>query len=114
MGQVNKSCGYYLRSGSRYLIDISPILISSDELSPGGLSSLVRVERQDFVIFKCARGPNGEVGLGSLYPPTQGDKIEWDNQTFAISSMGVDEPPFSHTTSNRERVIVHTVRTGTS
>lgn len=110
MSEVNQSCGYYIRGTSRFQITVGPILIASDELNPGGVSSLVRVERQDFAIWRCDSGPNGEIGLGSFYPPRPGDKIEWDNQTFAASSMGTDEPCFTHTESNRERLIVHTVR----
>jgi hypothetical protein len=113
MSQVNTACALYVRGGIETPIDISPILISPDELNVGGDPSLVHVERQDFVVWKCDRGPDGKIGLGTLYPPRPSDKIVFQGDTFSISSMGMDDPPFIHTTSNRDRLIIHTVRTGT-
>jgi hypothetical protein len=114
MSEVNRSCGSYVGSAGTIPITISPILMSSDELNPGGEPSILRVERQDFVVWVCARGPNGELGLGDSYPPKPGHKILWNNQTFLVSSMGHDEPPYVHVDSDRTRVIIHTIRVALS
>lgn len=109
--EVNQACGIYVRGTIRFPITVSPVLISANEVGPTGDPSQLRVERQDFVVWRCDRGPAGELGLGTHYPPRAGDKIEWGNQTFTLTSMGSDEPPYTHVTSNRERLIVHSVRT---
>lgn len=114
MSQVNTACATYIRGGAEHPIDVSPILISPDELNVGGNPSLNAVERQDFVVWRCDRGPDGKIGLGTLYPPSPAtDKIRFNGDTYAISSMGTDEPPFIHTTTKRDRLIIHTVRIGT-
>lgn len=112
--EVNWECATYVTvDGSEFGIHVSPILISADELSPGD-ASLLRVERQDFVVWRCDRGPKGAKGLGSHYPPSLGDKIRRaDGDEFELTSMGRDEPPYTHVTSERNRVILHTVRTKT-
>lgn len=111
MSQVNNLCATYITGTTQIPVDVSPILISPDELTPGD-SSITRVERQDFGLWKCSHGPNGERGLGSVYPPADGHKIRLaDGSEYVVKAMGFDEPPYIHTTSNRERLIVHTVRT---
>lgn len=86
-----------------YSIEVSPILLSADELSPGN-QSLTRVEYQDFAIDR--------IWLKNLYPPEIGDEVKLlkTNEKFRAASMGIDEPPYQHITSTRERVLVHTVR----
>lgn len=113
MSQNNYEDATYVAGTTQIPIHVSPILISADELNPGGgTPSLVRVERQDFAVWVCQRGPSGECGLGTLYPPAPGHKIvRRDGSEFTLSSMGSDEPPYTHVTSNRNRCILHTVRT---
>lgn len=101
--EINTECVTYIRGGREVLLDASPILMSSDEISPGGVASLIRIERQDFAIDKCKLGP--------LYPPEPNDVIKWNGARYKVSSMGSDEPPYVHVTSNRSRLIVHTIRT---
>lgn len=111
MSQVNNACGTYIRGGLETPIDLSPILISPDELNAGGVDSLTHVEHQDFALWRCDPGPDGKIGLGSLYPPRAGDKIRFKDDIYTLVSMGMDDPVFIHITSNRDRLIVHSVRT---
>lgn len=110
-GEGQPYCLIYIRDGDEYPIDASPILIPSEELSPGDVST-VRIERQDFAIWRCSSGPNGERGLGKLYPPIPDDGLRdpKTGEVFQVMSMGLNEPPYMHTTSSRERLIVHTIR----
>jgi hypothetical protein len=107
MTQTNTVRAVYvgIRSGVTYRIplDVQPILISSDEITPGNASA-TRLEYQDFGIEV--------IHLKNLYPPLEGDKVERldTHERFTAASMGMDEPPFQHTTSNRERILVHTHR----
>lgn len=108
--EVNNECVTLIVGDAEIPLDASPILISADEESPGNVS-LVRVERQDFVVWRCNRGPNGERGLGSHYPPPIGAQIRRSTgEVFQCGAMGSDEPHYTHVTSNRERVILHTTR----
>lgn len=102
--KLNTICLTYVAGNTEFPINASPILLSSDELSPGN-PSLVRIERQDWVVDRC--------DLGGYYPPQVGHKLrnEATGELFALNSMGTDEPPYSHVTSSRNRVILHTVRT---
>lgn len=108
--EVNTECVTLIVGTTETPLDVSPILISADEETPGNLSTM-RVERQDFVVWRCQRGPNGERGLGSNYPPAVGIKIRRaSGEVFECNSMGADEPHYTHVTSGRERVILHTTR----
>lgn len=113
MSQVNNECATFIRGTLSFPIDVSPILVSADELNAGGgTPSLLRVERHDFAVWVCDRGPSNERGLGNAYPPRPGDKIRMEDGTeFTASSMGSDEPPYTHVTSARDRCIMHTIRT---
>lgn len=95
-----------VREGVTYTfpIEVNPILMSADEISPGN-ASLVRIEYQDFTIDR--------VQLQSLYPPQPGDTITLLNsaEIFRLASIGGDEPPYQHVTSCRDRVLVHSTRT---
>jgi hypothetical protein len=108
MAEVNTEDALYsgVRNGTTYRIPVkvSPILMSADELSPGNPSS-VRVEFQDFAIDVDQ--------LQNLYPPEIADRVEFlkNNETFTLTPIGVDEPPYQHVTTNRDRVMVHTQRT---
>lgn len=112
MSEVNNECVTFVQGTRQIPLDVSPILISADELNPGGgTPSLIRVERQDWVAWVCANGPNGEKGLGPLYPPAAGSTIvRRDGSRFKVSSMGSDEPPYSHVSTNRKRCIIHTIK----
>ena len=112
MAEVNTSCAIYVRGNIQRPIDVSPVLISAEELGPSGEPSLTLLQRHDFALWRCDPGPDGRKGLGNLYPPQDTDKIVWNGDTFAVNSMGSGEPPYIHTTSNRERIIIHTVRVG--
>jgi len=102
MAEVNTEAVTYIRSGQETPIAVSPILLSADELGPGD-GSMTRVEYQDFAIDRSELGP--------LYPPKVGDQIRrLTGELFILTSMGTSEPPYVHTTSARDRVIVHTVR----
>ena len=111
LSQVNSACGTYITPTHSKPITVSPILISATEYGPGGEPSMVRAEYQDFVLWVCDKGPHGEIGLGTFYPPEHGHKIQWNNQTFTIIHLGRDDPPYLHVDSDRDRIIVHTVRT---
>jgi hypothetical protein len=100
--QVNTEFVTYIRGTIERQISASPILISADELGTSE-DSITRTERQDFAINVCE--------LGTLYPPIPSDRIRrGTGEEFILSSMGIDDPPFVHVTSNRTRLIVHTVR----
>lgn len=108
--EVNTECAVLIVGNAEIPIDVSPIHISADEESAGN-ASLIRVERQDFVVWRCNRGPNGERGLGSHYPPPIGAKIRrTTGEVFQCGAMGMDEPHYTHVTSSRDRIILHTTR----
>jgi hypothetical protein len=102
--EVNTESVIYIRGTTELPIAASPILISADEIMDGDPAA-TRTERQDWGIIRSL--------LGSLYPPRPNDKIrrQGTGEEFVLASMGRDEPPYVHVTSNRSRVIVHTVRT---
>lgn len=85
-------------------IALAPIMISPEEMGVPRDPSQLRIERQDWV---------AEVKeLGSLYPPLDGDKIiAFRGSEFRVKSMGMEEPCYSHTTSTRDRVLIHSIRT---
>lgn len=101
--EVNTEDCIYIRGNIQRPIKASLILISADELSTTE-DSITRTERQDIAINTSE--------LGNLYPPIPTDRIKRQdtNEQFVVSSMGSDEPPFVHITSNRKRLILHTVR----
>lgn len=103
MADLNKEPIAYIAGDAELSIMASPVLISPDEMDPNNVSD-TRVERQDFVIDRPLLGP--------YYPPEIGHKIRRlrTGEEFILTSMGADEPPYVHTTSRRERVIVHTIR----
>lgn len=111
LSEVNTCNATYTTPTLSFPITVSPILISATEYGPGGEPSMLRAEYQDFAIWVCERGPNGEIGLGSAYPPVPGHKIVWNDQTFSVTQMSRDEPPYIHCDADRDRIIVHTVRT---
>lgn len=101
--EVNTEDCIYIRGNIQRPIAASLILISADELSTTE-DSITRTERQDIAVNVSE--------LRDLYPPIPTDRIERQDtgEQFVVSSMGADEPPFVHITSNRSRVIIHTVR----
>lgn len=101
--EVNTEDVMYIRGDYQKPIKVSPILMSSEELTAGDASS-VRIERQDFAIDRCQLGEE-------LYPPRNGDRIRrLTREVFIVNSMGSNEPPYVHVTSTRDRVIVHSIR----
>lgn len=84
-------------------ITASPILISGDEVMAGD-AAVTSIERHDFGINVSE--------LGNLYPLLPGDILirQLNREQFKIMSMGKDERPYVHTTSNRKRIICHTVQ----
>lgn len=100
--EVNTEDVIYIRGTIERPIVASPILISADELGTSE-DSITRTERQDFAVNVAE--------LQNLYPPIPTDRIRRQTgEQFIVSSMGVDEPPFVHVTSRRNRIIIHTVR----
>lgn len=105
--EVNTSPFIYIRpetpNNIEFAINASPILISGDEFSGGDVAT-VRVERHDFAIDVA--------DIQRIYPPRANDRLRNQDtrEEFMLVSMGGNDPPYVHTTSNRSRVIVHTNR----
>jgi hypothetical protein len=82
----------------------TPILLSPIELGVVRDPSMLRVDYTDWAI--------DYEQIKSVYPPTEQHKIRTKNGAeYDVSAMGNDDPCYIHSTTDRNRVIVHSIQT---